>query len=67
MLSYLSVLSAYLKKKQKKTGLPKTAGGYELLFKNTDHAKQDETFFFCRFCNGCLIFVVPIILSIVYH
>lgn len=44
MLFYLSVLSAYLKKK--KTGLPKLAGGYDLIFKNTDMRKRTRLSFF---------------------
>lgn len=65
MLSYLSVLSAYLKKQ---LACQKRAGGYDLIFKILKHEKQDKTFL-C-FSNGCLylcLFFVMLILFIVYH
>lgn len=52
MLSYLSVLSAYLKKT---TSLPKKAGGYDLILFNTDMRNRTRLFC-CCFWNGCLYF-----------
>lgn len=67
MLSYLSVLSAYLKKQ---LACQKRAGGYDLIFKEIlKHEKQDETFFvfvFETFVFICVFFVM-LILFIVYH
>lgn len=71
MLSYLSVLSAYLKKQ---LACQKRAGGYDLIFKNTE-TRETGRDFFCCFRNGCLylclffsfFFWLMFILFIVYH
>lgn len=49
MLSYLSVLSAYLKKKKKKLACQKRAGGYDLIFKNTEIQETGRDFFLLFF------------------
>lgn len=70
MLFYLSVLSAYLKK-NKKTGLPKPAGGYDLIFKNTDMRKRTRLSFFVVFemvvlfcCSDCFVHCLALVLDL---
>lgn len=66
MLSYLSVLSAYLKKQ---LACQKRAGGYDLIFKNTEIRETGQDyFFFVLFLKRLSLFVFfMLILFIVYH
>lgn len=71
MLSYLSVLSAYLKKNTKKQlACQKRAGGYDLIFKNTEIRETGRDFFFVLFFETVVficVFFVMLISFIVYH
>lgn len=53
MLSYLSVRSAYLKKQ---LACQKRAGGYDLIFKNTE-TRETGRDFFCLFLKRLSLFV----------
>lgn len=59
MLSYLSVRSAYLKKKKKELACQKRAGGYDLIFKNTETRETGRDFF-------CFVFETVVFICVLY-
>lgn len=56
MLSYLSVLSAYLKKQ---LACQKRAGGYDLIFKNTEIQETGRDFF-------CFVFETVVFICVFF-